>query len=52
VPVLSDALLEGDETVNLELSDPVNATLGLYEAVLTLVDNVLYLPLVTRNYMS
>jgi len=50
VPVFGDALAEGDETINLVLSDPVNATLGVYEAVLTLVDNVLCLPLVVRNY--
>ena len=50
IPVFGDALPEGPETVNLVLSDPVNATLGMSEAVLTLTDNALYLPLVTRNH--
>lgn len=50
VPVFGDAAMEGDETVNLTLSDPVNAALGMpYEAILMIVDNVLYLPLVARN---
>ncbi|MCP4543321.1 MAG: hypothetical protein GY832_39915 [Chloroflexi bacterium] len=52
VPVFGDVLQEDDETVNLVLSDPVNATLGVDEAVLTIVDNALYLPLVTKKYTS
>jgi hypothetical protein len=51
VPVLPDAAREGDETISLTLSSPVNATLGTPSAaMLTIVDNVLYLPLVARDY--
>lgn len=40
VPILDDALDEPDETVNLTLSAPQNATLGTpSEAVVTIVDN-------------
>src|SRR5262249_2076123 len=39
VPIVDDAIYEFDETVNLALSDPINATLGLYEASLTILDN-------------
>jgi hypothetical protein len=50
VPILPDAVLEGDETVILTLSNPVNADCGTpCTATLTLVDNALYLPLITRN---
>ena len=49
VPVFGDALVEGDETVMLTLSDPINAASDT-TATLTIVDNVIYLPLVVRNY--
>jgi hypothetical protein len=40
VPVCEDALLEGNETVNLALSTPTGAVLGTQNtAVLTIVDN-------------
>jgi len=39
IPLLDDTLVEGDETVNLFLFNPTNATLGRSNAILTLVDN-------------
>jgi len=40
VPVLDDALVEPDETINLKLSNPVNATLGaVSSAVITVADD-------------
>ncbi len=40
VPISNDTLDEGNETVNLTLSDPVNATLGTpFGAVLTILDD-------------
>lgn len=40
VPILNDALAESDETVNLALSNPTNATLGTpSQAVLTIEDD-------------
>ncbi|MCU7846047.1 MAG: thrombospondin type 3 repeat-containing protein [Candidatus Thiodiazotropha sp. (ex Monitilora ramsayi)] len=40
VPLLDDTVFEGDETVNLTLSNPVNASLGsLSQAVLTISEN-------------
>jgi len=40
VSILEDALVEGNETVNLSLTNPSNATLGTPStAVLTIVDN-------------
>ncbi len=51
IPILSDVLREGDETVILTLSDPINADLGTpITATLTIVDNVLFVPLVTYRY--
>jgi hypothetical protein len=52
VPIINDTLKEPNETVNLTLSNAVNATLGLPNpATLTIVDNdhVLYLPVVLKN---
>ena len=53
VPILPDSLHESDETVNLALSNPVNAGLGVpVEAVLTIKDVteglIVYLPLITK----
>jgi Ca2+-binding RTX toxin-like protein len=41
IPIVEDTILEGDETVNLALSDPTNgATLGTQTtAILTIVDD-------------
>jgi hypothetical protein len=39
VPVIGDADDEGDETVDVDLSNPVNATLGTHPAVVTIQDN-------------
>jgi uncharacterized repeat protein (TIGR02543 family) len=51
VPILSDTELEGDETVNLTLSDPINAISGVPDtATLTIVDNAVHLPVITRNH--
>jgi hypothetical protein len=51
VSLSGDTLIEGDETVNLTLSDPVGANLDTpYEATLTIVDNAVYLPLVVSNH--
>jgi uncharacterized repeat protein (TIGR01451 family) len=47
VPILDDALEEGDETVTLELSNPDNGTLGApIVATLFIVDDELQQPLV------
>ncbi|MFN8489045.1 MAG: Calx-beta domain-containing protein [Caldilineaceae bacterium] len=51
VPILQDKVYEGNETVNLTLSTPVNATLGAQaNAVLTINDDEIgvYLPLIYR----
>jgi hypothetical protein len=51
VPILGDAACEGNETVNLTLSDPVNAVLDApYQATLTIENNTIFLPLVLRNH--
>jgi Calx-beta domain len=39
VPVTGDDDAEGDETFDLDLSNPVNATLGTHPAVVTIQDN-------------
>ncbi|HEY8179544.1 MAG TPA: Calx-beta domain-containing protein, partial [Candidatus Limnocylindria bacterium] len=39
VPVHGDAAVEGDETFDVDLSNPVNATLGTDHAVVTIQDN-------------
>lgn len=39
VTVLGDDATEGDETFDLDISDPVNATLGTHPAVVTIQDN-------------
>ncbi|MBE7469580.1 MAG: hypothetical protein HS114_10630 [Anaerolineales bacterium] len=39
VPVINDAVNEGDETVLLHLSTPVNATLGLSDATLIIIED-------------
>ena len=53
VPILNDAQHESDETINIVLSDPVNATLGTPSSgVLTIVDDdpfLLYMPLIAKN---
>ena len=41
VPILDDALAEGDETFSLVLSNPVNATLGDDTGEITIVDDEL-----------
>lgn len=51
VPILQDNVYEGNETVNLTLSAPVNATIGAQaSAVLTIIDDEIgvYLPLISR----
>jgi chitinase len=51
VSILGDTALEGDETVRLTLSSPINAALGVpNEAVLTILDNVLFMPCIMREY--
>jgi uncharacterized repeat protein (TIGR01451 family)/uncharacterized delta-60 repeat protein len=39
IQILDDTLIEGDETVDIRLSNPVNAILGMTNATLTIVDN-------------
>jgi hypothetical protein len=39
IPILDDNLVEGDETVLVSLSDPVNAKIGTGTAVLTITDD-------------
>jgi hypothetical protein len=39
VPIVDDALVEGDETLTINLSSPNGATLGTNTAILTIVDN-------------
>jgi uncharacterized delta-60 repeat protein/uncharacterized repeat protein (TIGR01451 family) len=39
VPIVDDAIIEGDETVSLALSNPTNTMLGRSNATLTIVDN-------------
>ena len=51
VPVFGDVALEGDETVQVTLSTPVNAALGApNQATLTIVDNLLRLPLIATSF--
>ena len=53
VPIFDDDLCEDDETVNLTLSEPINATLGTcFHSTLIIVDDdfTIFLPLVTRNH--
>jgi hypothetical protein len=53
IPVLKDALIETDETVNLALSNPIKANLGLpAAAVLTIVDSTLSQLTVTTGCLS
>ena len=52
VAILDDDLSEGEESLTLSLSQPVNGTLGLFDtATLTIVDDdvKVYLPLVLRH---
>jgi len=53
VAILDDDLSEGEESLTLSLSQPVNGTLGLFDtATLMIVDddaNKIYLPLVLRQ---
>jgi hypothetical protein len=50
ITILDDILVEGDETVNLALSSPVNATLGSPNtAVLTITDNETQPSVVSTN---
>lgn len=52
IRILEDTLGEGDETVNLNLVNPTNATVGLLPAaVLTIVDNEDNLSLSVTNYV-
>ncbi|MDB6034285.1 MAG: hypothetical protein JWM16_4623 [Verrucomicrobiales bacterium] len=51
IPILQDLIGEGDETVNLNLVNPTNATVGLQPtALLTIVDDEDNLSLSTTNY--
>jgi hypothetical protein len=52
VPIMDDSLFEGDETLNVSLSDPMDLDLGTpTSATLTILedDHAIYLPLITRN---
>jgi hypothetical protein len=51
VPILGDVAIEGDEVINLALSSPVHADLGVpSEAALIIVDNVLLMPCILRDF--
>ncbi len=50
VPVLGDTIVEADETFQLQLSHPINATLNTLQATATILDNDL--PIVTANHAS
>lgn len=39
VPIIGDIAVEGDETFDVDLANPVNATLGTHPAVVTIQDN-------------
>lgn len=39
VPILNDTLIEGNETVKLQLSNPTNVVLGLTDSTLTIIDD-------------
>lgn len=39
IPIVNDSVVESDETVNLTLSNPSNATLGISTATLTIEDD-------------
>jgi hypothetical protein len=53
LPLLGDTLVEGDETVLLTLTNPINAVLGSPDtATFTIEDNVFYLPVVQRSYAN
>ncbi|MCI0738223.1 MAG: hypothetical protein L0Y72_04210, partial [Gemmataceae bacterium] len=40
--IVSDTVIEGNETVNITLSNPSNCTLGTSSAVLTIIDDDIY----------
>lgn len=42
IPINQDLLAEGDETINLTLSNPVNAQLGTANATLTIIDDEMF----------
>jgi hypothetical protein len=55
VPIIDDSAPEGDETITLTLSNPINAVLtGQTTATLTIVDDesrnsgTVYLPIIQR----
>lgn len=53
VPLLGDTMVEGDETVLLTLTNPINAVLDVPDtATLTIIDNVFRLPIVMRGYSN
>jgi len=39
IPIVNDALVEGDETFTVNLTSPTGATLGTNTAIMTIVDN-------------
>jgi uncharacterized delta-60 repeat protein/uncharacterized repeat protein (TIGR01451 family) len=52
IPILDDTIGEGNETVNLNLLNPTNATVGLQPtAILTIVDNEDNLSLSQTNFV-
>ena len=50
LPIINDTTVEADETVQLTLSNPVNGTLGLASATLTLEDNDLSVQFSSATY--
>lgn len=50
LPIIDDAAIEADETIQLSLSNPANGTLGLAASTLTLEDNDLTVQFSSATY--